>query len=111
MDDFNNNEDFYKSIEPTDVDDMSDLATFLMLVTNSLKQVDYENNIKSGHELMMKIFNMTNLSLEQTNEDALNVIMALISHIYAMLMFVDDRRKYFEYFDEAVIYPILNRAK
>lgn len=103
-----NNNDSEHANHPAD---MGNLASFMMLVTNALKQVDFNYNIKSGNELMMKIFNMSNLSFNEENDDALNLMMALISHIYAMLLFMDDRNKYFQFFDNAVVMPLINNTK
>lgn len=107
--DFENNNN--NSEHPGHPEDLGNLANFMMLVTNALKQVDFNLNIKSGNELMMKIFNMSNLSFSEENDDALNLMMALVSHIYAMLLFMDDRSKYFQFFDNAVVMPMINYTK
>ena len=108
MDDFNRDQEFYNNI-PED-EDLGELASYLMLVTNALKSINFENNTAGGQELMMKIFNMTNLELKKENETALNVIMALLSHIYAMLIFMEHKDEYFKFFDESVIYEILEKV-
>lgn len=108
MDDFHRDEEFYNNI-PAD-EDLGELASYLMLVTNALKSINFESYSMGGQELMMKIFNMTNLELKKENETALNVIMALLSHIYAMLIFMDNKQEYFNFFDESVIYEILEKV-
>lgn len=108
MDDFNRDQEFYNNI-PAD-DDLGELASYLMLVTNALKSIKFDGQTTGGQELMMKIFNMTNLELKKENETALNVIMALLSHIYAMLTFMTNKDEYFNFFDESVIYEILAKV-
>lgn len=83
----------------------------MMLVTNALKQIDYNSSMKSGNELMMKIFNMSNLAFNDENDDAFNVMMALISHIYAMLLFINEKDDYFNFFDQAVINPMIKKSE
>jgi len=109
MDDFNKDKDYYENFKS--VDNLGEFPTYLMLVTHKLKEINLDETTKSGHELMMKIFNMTGLSLIDENEQALNVVMALISHIYAMIVFFENQDSYFEYFDNTVIYPMINGGK
>jgi hypothetical protein len=107
MDDFNKDDDFYNNFDPTNID-MGDFGNVLMTITHMLKNLNYDNYLKSGHDLMMKIFNMTSLDPTDENEQPLNVVMALLSHIYAMLSVNEDRDEYFSYFDQSVIYPMIN---
>lgn len=108
--DFNRDDSFYNqfSAEP---DDMGDFTNTLMIITSVLKNLDFDSYLKSGHELMMKIFNMTSLEPTPENEQALNVVMSLIAHIYAMLGVLDSKEEYFEFFDNTVMYPMINGGK
>ena len=110
FDDFNRGPEYYENIKPNP-DDMSNFASSLMLVTNMFKNLDPEDGVQGGHEVMMKLFNMTGLEGTEDDEDALNVIMCLLSHLVAMLPMLEDKDAYFEYFDQTVIYPLLNHTK
>lgn len=109
MDDFSRDESYYQNIEQTE--DVGNFTNTLMTITHFLKSIDFENQMKSGHELMMKIFNMTNLDESQDNEEALNVIMSLISHVFTMLTVnrEEDRENYFAFFDETIMYPLIRK--
>lgn len=91
-------------------DEQVDMGTFpssLMMITNALKNIDYDSNLKSGHHLMMKIFNMTGLEFNDSNEEALNTIMGLVAHVFALLMTCDNKESYFNYFDNTIIRPMI----
>lgn len=108
INDFNKDDDYYNNfdIEP---EDMGDFLNVIMTLTHSLKSLDHDNFIKSGHQLLMKVFNMTHLEANEGNEQALNVIMGLVAHTYSLIssMSDDDRDHYFDAFDKNVIYPML----
>lgn len=105
--DFNRDDKFYEDFVPEAQDD-NEFTNCLMVITSMLKDLDYSSYLKSGHELMMKVFNMTTLEPNEKNEPALNVVMSLLSHIYAMLSLNEDPDGYFAFFDRAVIYPMIN---
>jgi hypothetical protein len=105
MDDFSKDSDFYDSI-PLEKD-LGDFKNIMMHLTSVLKNINYEEPLKSGHELMMKVFNMTELAGIEENEKPLNVVMALISHLFAVLIFTEDKEEYFNFFDQVVMYPML----
>lgn len=105
--DFNRDDKFYEDFVPESQDD-NEFTNSLMVITSMLKELDYSSYLKSGHELMMKVFNMTTLEPNEKNEPALNVVMALLSHIYAMLSFYESPDEYFKFYDRAVIYPMIN---
>lgn len=107
FDDFNRDENFYNNFTPEAQDD-NEFVNCLMIITSMLKNLDYDSYLRSGHELMMKVFNMTNLEATDENEPALNVVMSLLSHIYALLSFKENTENYFDFFDKSVIYPMLN---
>lgn len=104
--DLNRDDDFYANFE-VEPDDDGEFLSCLMLTTSLLKELNYDDYIKSGHQLMMKIFNMTGLKPNQDSEQALNVLMCLLSHLYAMLAHNENRENYFKYFDSTVIYPMM----
>lgn len=106
MDDFDENVKFDINMED---DGMADFTNVLMSITHVLKTIDHDNITKSGQDLMMKVFNMTGLDATVENEQVLNVVMSLITHIFASLTTHPDRNEYFKYFDEIVMYPLLNK--
>lgn len=109
MDEFSeSNDDIAKRIQEAKNVDMGDLPSVLMVITNALKNINYDEFIKSTNDVMMQCFNMTNLEANDENEDALNVVMCLLTHNFAMINFIEDKQKYFNYFDETVIYPLLS---
>jgi len=87
--------------------DMGNFPSSLMMITNALKNIDYDSTLKGGHHLMMKIFNMTGLEFNDSNEEALNIIMGLVSHVFALLMTCDNKESYFNYFDNVIIRPMI----
>ena len=107
FDDFEKDEDFYQSVSFDESTEMGDFPSTMMMVTNALKNVDFDSTLKGGHHLMMTIFNMTGLEASDANEQVLNVIMALISHSFALLLTCEDREAYFSYFDQTVVYPMM----
>lgn len=110
FEDFNKEPEFYTNINP-DPNDLADFTSSLMIVTHMLKNIDHKDGIRGGHEVMMKLFNMTGLTGTKEEEGALNVIMCLLSHVVAMLTVNEERDKYFEYFDNVVIYPLLKESE
>lgn len=108
FDDFEKDEDFYKSVSFDESTEMGDFPSTMMMVTNALKSVDFDSTLKGGHHLMMKIFNMTGLEATEDSEQVLNVVMSLISHLFALLLTCEDRESYFNYFDQTVVYPMMN---
>lgn len=106
MDDFNQDDEFYWQLP--EGKDIGDFLVLMMHLTSVIKKVNFDDTLRGGHEFMMTVFNMTGLEAEEKNEQVLNVTMGLISHIFALLLFIDDRDKYFNYFDETVIYPMIN---
>lgn len=87
--------------------EMGELPSVLMIITNALKRIDYDIFLKSTNDIMMQVFNMTGLEANDENEDALNVVMCLLTHNFAMLNFIENKDMYFKYFDETVVYPLL----
>jgi hypothetical protein len=109
MDEFNeSNEELAKRIEEAKSVDMGDVPSVLMVITNALKNINYDEFIKSTNDVMMQIFNMTNLEADENNEDALNVVMCLLTHNFAMINFIENKEMYFDYFDQTVVYPLLS---
>ena len=109
MDDFEKGNEYYENLSDN-YKEMRDIVESLMLVTHAFKNIDYSEIVKSGDVLMMKIFNMTNLKLEDGNEQAFNVIMGLVTHFVSALYFMKNSEEYFEFFDRTIIYPMLNEA-
>lgn len=107
MDDFEKGNEFYENLKPS-YQDMEGFSSLLMVITHAFKNIDYDNLVKSGDVMMMRLFNMTNLSMEDNNEEAFNVVMALLTHIFSMLSFIKDKDEYFQFFDKAVMYPMIN---
>jgi len=87
--------------------EMGELPSVLMIITNALKRIDYDIFLKSTNDIMMQVFNMTGIEANDDNEDALNVVMCLLTHNFAMLNFIENKDMYFKYFDETVVYPLL----
>lgn len=102
IEDFDNDDFEFQNID----DDDSFLQT-LMVVTHTLKNTSMEDPIKAGHHLMMKIFNMTGLEALDKNEQALNVLLAVFSHLFAFMTDRENLDEYFDHFDKTVIYPLL----
>jgi hypothetical protein len=113
MDEFNeSNEEMLERIkDASNSVDMGDLPSVLMVITNALKRINYDIFLKSTNDIMMQVFNMTNLEANDNNEDALNVVMCLLTHNFAMLNFIENKDMYFKYFDETVVYPLLGGGK
>ena len=109
MDDFNQDDEFYRKMP--DAGDLGDFTNILMHLTSVLKNIDYDQPLRAGHEFMMTVFNMTGLEAAEKSEQPLNVVMSLISHIFAILLFTNNKEEYFEYFDQTVIYPMLEEGK
>lgn len=109
FEDFEKDEDFYKNLDFNIEDiDFGDFPSCLMIVTSALKSLDFKNSLQSGHHMMMRLFNMTGLEITEENEDVFNIIMSLLSHLFALLRTMEDTEKYFNYFDNAIIYPMTN---
>ena len=106
FDDFNKDPSYYENLIP-DPSDLAEFTSSLMLVTHMLKNLDDTDSVKSGHEFMMKIFNMSGLEGTEEDEPALNVIMCLLSHVVALLTTAPSKEEYFKYFDNTVIYPMM----
>jgi hypothetical protein len=108
MDDFEKGNEYYENLSDS-YKEMNDFVESLMLITHALKNIDYSETVKSGDVLMMKIFNMTNLKLEEENEKAFNVIMGLITHAVSTLFFMRNTEEYFDFFDQTIIYPMIGK--
>lgn len=104
MDDFDN-DNYYSDVD-SNVDD-SDFIESLMVLSNILKNTNFTSNMKDSSHFMMKIFNVSQLDVDEKNEPALNLIIGLIMHIYALMGHVQNKEEYFNFIDENVILPLL----
>lgn len=111
MDDFDKDNEYYEKgfggID--DIDDSSFIET-LMVLSSIMKSTNFTSEIKDSAHFMMKIFNVSQLDVEEENEPALNLIIGLIMHVYALMQHVNNKDEYFNYIDQTIIAPLMEEG-
>lgn len=108
MDDFDHDADYYnKQDSEYDFQNDHSFRETLMVLSSLLKGSSFSDDIVDSSHLMMKIFNMSQLDMDEKNEPALNLIIGLLMHIHALMKFIEDKDRYFKFIDENIIYPMM----